>query len=257
MNLVTMNRLKDRTDHAHLGVLEWIWARRFGLARLQSRLSDHKMVIHYKKDTGSTLAALCDEYGSDKGEIESTGHPYHWPSHTYADFYSLLFGHRRHQIRSVFECGIGTNDPSLASSMGRKGKPGASLRVWQDYFPNARIIGADIDKSILFEDDRISTHYVDQTEPNSVRQLWDSLDTESFDLMIDDGLHIFTAGICLFENAIHKLATGGVYVIEDVMPSDLVKYQHYFSDKQYNVQFVNLTRARILHTNNNLVVVSK
>ena len=34
--------------------------------------------------------------------------------------------------------------------MGIKGKPGASLRVWKDYFPNANIIGVDIDENILF-----------------------------------------------------------------------------------------------------------
>ncbi len=252
-----MNELNDTVDRAHLGVLQWIWANRFGLARVRSRSCDHKMVIRYQKDPSSILAALCDEYGSDKGEIISAGHPYPWPSHTYVDFYSLLFGQRRDSVRRVFECGIGTNDPSLVSSMGQQGMPGASLRVWRDYFPNARIVGADIDRSILFTEDRIDTRHVDQTDPGSVRQLWESLDAEPFDVMIDDGLHVFSAGICLFENSIHKLATGGAYVIEDVMPADFMKYQHYFADKSYQVQYVSLTRSGTMHIDNNLVVVSK
>lgn len=250
-------KIGERIEQAPMGVIEWIWANRFGLARIQNRSCDHKIVIRYKKDATSVLGALCDEYGSDKGEIKSSGHPYHWPSHTYADFYSLLFGQRRNNIRHVFECGIGTNDPDLVSSMGQQGKPGASLRVWQDYFPRAEIIGADIDRSILFAEDRIKTHYVDQTDPRSIQQLWDSVDAESFDVMIDDGLHVYTAGICLFENSFHKLADGGVYIIEDVMPADLVRYQQYFAEKPFTVQYVNLARNRTLHTDNNLVVISK
>jgi hypothetical protein len=249
--------LHDTIGRAHLGALQWIWANRFGLARVRRRSCDHKMVIRYQKNPCSILAALCDEHGSDKGEIKSAGHPYPWPSHTYVDFYSLLFGQRRYDVRRVFECGIGTNNPDLVSSMGQQGKPGASLRVWRDYFPNAAITGADIDRSILFKEARIDTFHVDQTDPSSVRQLWESVETESFDLMIDDGLHVYSAGLCLFENSIHKLAAGGSYVIEDVMPADVLKYQHYFADKNYQVQYVSLTRSRIMHLDNNLVVISK
>ena len=31
------------------------------------------------------------------------------------------------------------------------GKPGASLKVWKDYFVNAQIFGADIDRNILLK----------------------------------------------------------------------------------------------------------
>jgi hypothetical protein len=41
------------------------------------------------------------------------------------------------------------------------GKPGASLYVWRDFFPNAYIFGADIDKEVLFNDKRITTGYID------------------------------------------------------------------------------------------------
>ena len=37
------------------------------------------------------------------------------------------------------------------------GSPGASLRVWKDFFSNAKIYGSDIDKDILFNEDRIFT----------------------------------------------------------------------------------------------------
>ena len=39
----------------------------------------------------------------------------------------------------MFECGLGTNNPNLKSNMTENGIPGASLRVWRDYFFNAKI----------------------------------------------------------------------------------------------------------------------
>ena len=39
--------------------------------------------------------------------------------------------------------------------MGSEGVPLASLRAWRDYFKNANIYGADIDKGILKDEERI------------------------------------------------------------------------------------------------------
>jgi hypothetical protein len=205
----------------------------------------------------SELSILCDKYGSDKGEIKTSGHPYAWPSTSYADYYSLLFAQKRDCISNVFECGIGTNNPNLPSTMGQHGKPGASLRVWRDYFPQAQIIGADIDGDILFKDDRIETYHVDQTDPASVRKLWDSVSVDSFNIMIDDGLHLYEAGICLFENSIQKLAPNGIWIVEDVPPRDLVMYQNYFANRSYRVEYVNLSRSDTLLIDNNLVVIRR
>ena len=46
--------------------------------------------------------------------------------------------------------------------MGEKYNPGSSLRALRDYFPNANIFGADIDKNIVNDQNRIKTFYVDQ-----------------------------------------------------------------------------------------------
>ena len=108
---------------------------------------DFHLSAYYDKRSDCELAQLCDKYGSDKGEITSLGHPYSWGSHTYTDYYRRLWGHCRGQVKMVFECGLGTNNPNIKSSMGINGKPGASLRVWRDYFPNAEIFGGDIDEN--------------------------------------------------------------------------------------------------------------
>lgn len=139
--------------------------------------------------------------------------------------------------------------------MGTNGKPGASLHVWRDYFPNARIIGADIDRTILFEDERIKTGYMDQTNPDSIQEFWKAVGVEGFDLMIDDGLHTFPAGVCLFENSILKLKNNGIYVIEDVGLQDLLNYRHYFHTTKYRVDYVTMFRPNLELGDNNLIVI--
>jgi hypothetical protein len=121
------------------------------------------------------LNTLCELYGSDKGFISNSKElrPYSHEPHTYTRVYADLFSDHRDEQLVVFECGIGTNNPRLASSMGINGKPGASLRVWRDYFPNATVYGADIDSSTLFTEDRIFTEYMDQTDPKSIKAFWE------------------------------------------------------------------------------------
>ena len=135
--------------------------------------------IYYQKNK-SVLNLLCDKYQCDKGYFNLSGriffrdlHP-----HTYADFYSLLFEHCKNDVKKVFECGIGTNNPNLVSSMGIKYKPGSSLRVWRDYFPKSFIYGADIDREILFEEERIKTFEVDQLNSISIKKMWDNIQQE-------------------------------------------------------------------------------
>ena len=139
--------------------------------RLRKR-NPFSMEIVYRSNAASQLSSLCDLYGSDKGELQKgeSSRLRTWPVQTRRDFYEMLFEHKREAVRSVIECGVGTNNPSLESSMGMMGKPGASLRVWRDYFPQADIVGIDIDKAILFTEDRIQTYYCDQTNAQSVKE---------------------------------------------------------------------------------------
>jgi hypothetical protein len=211
--------------------------------------------FYYSKNFECELASLCDKYGSDKGEIISSGHPYPWPSHTYSDYYKRLWGHCREKVRKVFECGLGTNNPNLPSSMGKLGKPGASLRVWRDYFPNAQIYGADIDRDILFAEDRIRSFYIDQLSPEAVNQCWSEIGEENFDFIIDDGLHTFEAGSCLFTHSIRRLSREGIYIIEDVNEIDLRKYKEFFKSKNYLVDYICLYRNNLRLGDNSLVAI--
>lgn len=222
--------------------------------RLRS-ISNYKMEIFYQKNHTCQLGTLCDFYGTDKGQVRQGSTPN--LSHTYSDFYASLYSHCRRGVLSVFECGIGTTDPQIPSTMGPNGSPGASLRVWRDYFPNAEIFGADIDRNVLFAENRITTFHVNQLDPSSISNMWQQIPVDGFDLMIDDGLHTFEGGTTLFLHSIYKLASHGIYVIEDVYPSDLVRYAEFFHGTNYYVEFVCLYRPSVSLSNNSLVVIRK
>ena len=232
------------------------------MMRYKTDLFVYDAQVQYAKSDKSLLNSLADKYGSDKGEIISSSNPYSWASHTYADAYELIFQLGRKSVEQVVECGLGTNNPSLKSSMGINGKPGASLRMWKEYFPNARIVGCDIDRDVLFTEPRITTYYCDQTSEKSIESFIDSADIleKSVDIIIDDGLHEYHAGICFFENMIGRLRLDGVYIIEDVSHYDIQRYKDYFSTKssQYQARFVYLgSPQRSLGDDNNIIVVTK
>lgn len=137
------------------------------------------------------------------------------------------------------------------------GKPGASLRVWRDYFPNAIIYGADIDKDILFAEERIKTFYIDQLDPVAIKECWSSINERDFDFIVDDGLHTFDAGLTLFVQSIDRLSIDGVYIIEDVAINDLIKYKKFFSNSEYEVDYVLMNRPDLPLSDNSLVVIRK
>lgn len=198
------------------------------------------------------LSQLCDDYGSDKGSVNGTSNFYPWPSHSYTEYYARKFDGSRTQIRNVFECGIGaTGESGHPAGMGKNYVPGASLRVWRDYFPNAHIYGIDIDPETMFAEDRISTHIVDQTSSKAVDEYFRTVGVTNFDLMIDDGLHEYEAAISLFEGAIQNLAENGTYVIEDVSPQNLSKLVTYFEKRAFNADVIRFSKKRFSRIGDN------
>lgn len=220
------------------------------------KLRRNQIVQYYEKNDDCLLAQLCDKYGSDKGEVKTTGHPYWWKSHTYTDFYSQLFDHCRENVKYVFECGLGTNNTEVKSNMSITGKPGASLRVWRDYFPKAKVVGVDIDSGCLFSENRITTHYMDQTDSTSIKNVFKKY-RQKFDFIVDDGLHEYDAGRILFENSIDRLSDNGIYIIEDVKQHDVLNYEKYFRNTQYRVSFINMYRQNDVLFDNTLIMIRK
>ena len=161
---LVMHYEKDSTNEISISVV------------LRKQTCLHGYVI-YMDQIREKLRLLLRLWLSTETESERN-HPFPWPAHTYADYYHSLFSHCRSTVKNVFECGIGTNNPDVPSSMGIHGKPGASLRVWyslfcttngllqRDYFPNATVYGADVDANVLFEEERIKTFHVNKLDPN-------------------------------------------------------------------------------------------
>lgn len=138
------------------------------------------------------------------------------------------------------------------------GKPGASLKVWKDYFKNAKIFGADIDKRILFQEERINTYEVNQLDPSSIKKMWSNIDVNNFDLIIDDGLHTYEAAMTLFRNSFDRLKKDGIYIIEDVHFIYLNKLKENLI--KYNPEVIILKNDYVENhpiSDNNLIVIRK
>jgi len=210
--------------------------------------SHAKLNYTVNSSTNSKLTELMNFYGSDKG-----GRNNH---HNFAQYYSKIFYNKKNDIKNLLEIGLGTNNTDVPSNMGKDGKPLASLRAWRDYFKNANIYGGDIDKKILKNEDRIKTHYVDQTDPNSIKNMYANFGVKKFDIILEDGLHEFNANTCFFENSINFLAEDGTYIIEDVYYKDQAKFIKYFENKSYNFSIVDIFHEKNI-ANNSLVIIRK
>ena len=139
------------------------------------------------------LDKLAKKYGADK-----------YGKHSYTPFYYELFKDRQKTVKKVIEIGIGE---------------GASLFMWNDFFPNAEIYGADIDPERvslqLPEHYRIRVVKCDQSSQDDLISLL-NVTGSNIDLFIDDGSHkpkdqLFT---CL--QVFPSLDQSAIYVIEDV-----------------------------------------
>jgi hypothetical protein len=144
-------------------------------------------------------------YGSDKATM-----------HDYYMVYAAILSTKK-EITGLLEIGMGTNNEKIASNMSKFGKPGASLRAFRDFLPTATIYGADFDKNILFEEERIKSFFVDQTDAATFIALSEVI-PNNLDIIIDDGLHAPNANIATLSFALEKLKNrpNSWIVIEDI-----------------------------------------
>jgi len=213
----------------------------------------YKQIIQQHIDTGlTTRTPLCEayqRYGSDK----STGH-------NYSGLYWQLFEKFSNEPINFLEVGLGTNYTDVKSNMGPDGKPGASLYTISEIYPLWTIVGLDVDTRVLFQnpDKRISTYYVDQTRPDIIRHMWThpDLTDKQFSIIIDDGLHDYQANINFMEASYDKLASGGFYIIEDVLKDQKELFENYLKNTNLDYQIVTLPYD-CYWQDNTLVIISK
>lgn len=160
----------------------------------------------------ATLTELFDLYGSDKNASQ------------YINVYIEYFEPIRPFVTSVLEIGLGTVIPDAPSSMHNwktsqrtTYQPGASIRAWRDYFPNAQIYGGDIQPDTQFTEERIQTFLFDSCNPNECVM---TLGDHTFDIIVDDGHHHPYSQVKTFYNLCNRIRPGGFYVIEDITPNN-------------------------------------
>ena len=201
-------------------------------AQTRVKLVEWQSVFAESSDSRD-LADLFNKYGSDK----SRKHNYH------VAYASLL---KRDAPLNILEIGMGTNNPEFHSNMEGTGRPGAAERAFRDWAPNAKVFGADIDKSVLFTEERIQTFFVDQTKPDILNELAQKL--PRLDIVIDDGFHIPWANLNTINFALPLLKEDGVVVIEDIL-SDYIPFWRVaitVLSTRYDCQFVQMKSEAVL-----------
>ncbi len=161
--------------------------------------------IFPQTDASLRLRSHFDFYGSDKGSF-----------HEYDLIYTQILDFLGRKSLSILEIGLGTNNTKVMSHMGAHGRPGASLRAWRASVPEAKIIGCDIDPGALFQEENIQTYELDQTSTTSWRSFKSQIRGETFDLIIDDGLHAPYANLKTLTEALPLLKANGIFVVEDI-----------------------------------------
>lgn len=138
------------------------------------------------------LEHLAIEFTTDKNKY----------SHNYMPVYIELFGHRKEEPLTIVELGTDMRC--------------RSTRMWEKYFPNATIYGADIDeRANRHATDRIKilTSFDFGIEENVVRLK--SLLPKEVDYIIDDASHNVDHIILCHSLLWDLVKPGGAYVIED------------------------------------------
>lgn len=127
--------------------------------------------------------------------------------HGYLDVYHEYFSKFRGKEINILEIGVYN---------------GASMKVWREYFPNANIVGMDVeDKTRIFESLSGKSMFFlgDQGNPDVLENMAQEVKKKTgrgFDIIIDDGSHFQYDMIFSFGNLFPHLSSGGVYVIEDM-----------------------------------------
>jgi len=149
-----------------------------------------------------TLKELSKKFKSQKDESISI------------EIYENFFKKRKYDKLNLFEIGIGgLNDPN---------RGGSSLKIWEEYFPNALIYGLDLYKKNIKSTDRLKIYQGSQTDKKILDLIHN--DSGDFDYIIDDGSHINNHQIKTFKLLFSKLKDGGLYFIEDIQTSYYLGY---------------------------------
>lgn len=179
-----------------------------GVRAYLNLMNKHEEVFLYKKQQlakmqkESILDNIAIKYKSDKSS----------KYHNYTVKYDKILSFYRNSYTSILEIGVAQ---------------GQSMRMWEEYFPNAIIHGGDISPaSKICENysNRIKFHLLDQSNAAQLKNLEQF---SPFDLIIDDGNHFWKEQILTFETLFPYLKSGGIYIVEDTTTSYWKEYKNH------------------------------
>jgi SAM-dependent methyltransferase len=164
--------------------------------------------IDYKSQS-CELCEIGKKYDTDKSSQRNNVVPPGRHCHPYTLFYDNLFKTKRECTFKMAELGI---------------LDGASLRMWQEYFPNATINGFEYNMNFvdqfknLYDNDRISLYYTNVFNKESIETSFLEANC-TYDIIIEDTTHQFEDQIRVIEVAYQYLNPGGILIIEDIFKS--------------------------------------
>ncbi len=129
--------------------------------------------------------------------------------HNYGPTYDMTFpSELRDSVRKCLEIGV---------------QWGPSLRLWERYFPEAQIVGIDINPQCKqFESPRSAVRIGSQSDVAFLQEV-----TQEFgpwDVVIDDGSHRFSDIVASFKVLWPHVLSGGWYVVEDLQVSGQAEF---------------------------------
>lgn len=132
---------------------------------------------------------LAQKHGTDKASL-----------HGYDRWYSRYFEPLRDRPLRLLEIGI---------------YKGASLRLWEEYFPNAEIFGIEYDQELVEAyEGRAKVFLGKQEDVTFLEQVY--AQTGPLDVVIDDGGHMWGPQQIACEYFWPRLHYNGLYVVEDL-----------------------------------------
>ena len=103
---------------------------------------------------------------------------------------------------------------------------GGSLKMWYEYFPNATIIGLDINDESELSNDRTHVYQLDQSNDYQLESFVKQCEEKGyeFDIIIDDGSHHMRDQQVTLGYLFPLLKSKGIYVIEDLHTCHMQPY---------------------------------
>jgi hypothetical protein len=163
--------------------------------------------IDYQNES-SILCEIGKKYDTDKSSQRLNPSNTNY-CHPYTLFYNNLFKNKRNENLTIAELGI---------------LNGASLQMWNDYFPNSKIYGFELHISEInkfnnrYKYDRISLIPLDVRNSNNITSTFSQLGVK-FDFILDDTSHEFEDQINIIKHIHPYIKDGGLLIIEDIFLS--------------------------------------